>query len=210
MGISPCHRCKKSVYPVEKLNCLNKVWHKGCFNCEVCSMTLSMKTYKGYEKLPYCNTHYPTTRHTTVAETPEALRLLKAQKNASVTEYQQATVGIRKESESVQPPRLPSQGSINQEPVNRLPEREPEYTPPPQQQYAPEPVRAPVPPPAAPVGNKYVAIYDYAAADDDEVTLIEGDIITEGEMIDDGWMTGRVERTGEHGMLPSNYVELCS
>ena len=34
---------------------------------------------------------------------------------------------------------------------------------------APEPVRAPVPPPAAPVGNKYVAIYDYAAADDDEV-----------------------------------------
>jgi len=208
-------------------------------------MTLSMKTYKGYEKLPYCNTHYPTTRHTTVAETPEnlrlkkntanqsqatyqkdfiqekgkvtqvadtpeALRLLKAQKNASVTEYQQATVGIRKESESVQPPRLPSQGSINQEPVNRLPEREPEYTPPPPQQYAPEPVRAPVPPPAAPVGNKYVAIYDYAAADDDEVTLIEGDIITEGEMIDDGWMTGRVERTGEHGMLPSNYVELCS
>jgi len=199
-------------------------------------MTLSMKTYKGYAKLPYCNTHYPTTKHTTVAETPEnlrlkkntanqsqvtyqkdfiqekgkvtavadtpeALRLLKAQKNASVTEYQQATVGIRKESESVQP-RLPSQASINREPM-------PEQTP----EYAPEPVRAPVPPPAAPVAApavvKYVAIYDYTAADDDEVTFVEGDIIIDGEIIDDGWMTGRVERTGEHGMLPSNYVERC-
>ena len=40
---------------------------------------------------------------------------------------------------------------------------------------APEPVRAPVPPPAAPVAApavvKYVAIYDYTAADDDEVIL---------------------------------------
>jgi len=201
-------------------------------------MTLSMKTYKGYEKLPYCNTHYPTTKHTTVAETPEnlrlkkntanqsqsqyqkdflqdkgkvtqvadtpeAVRLLKAQKNASVTEYQQATVGIRKESESVQPPRLPSQVSIERhhEPVREEP-------PPPQQHYAPEPVRQPVPPPAV-AQVKYVAIYDYTAADDDEVSFVEGDIITDGEIIDDGWMTGRVARTGLHGMLPSNYVERC-
>ena len=27
------------------------------------------------------------------------------------------------------------------------------------------------------------------------------------EVIDEGWMTGTVERTGETGMLPSNYVE---
>jgi len=26
-------------------------------------------------------------------------------------------------------------------------------------------------------------------------------------VIDDGWMEGRVERTGQYGMLPSNYVE---
>ena len=30
-------------------------WHKGCFKCETCSLTLSLKTYKGYNKLPYCN-----------------------------------------------------------------------------------------------------------------------------------------------------------
>lgn len=30
-------------------------WHKGCFHCEVCKMTLNMKNYKGYDKKPYCN-----------------------------------------------------------------------------------------------------------------------------------------------------------
>ena len=36
---------------------------------------------------------------------------------------------------------------------------------------------------------------------------MDGDIIINGESIDEGWMTGTVERTGESGMLPSNYVE---
>lgn len=30
-------------------------WHKGCFSCEVCKMALSMTTYKGFEKKPYCS-----------------------------------------------------------------------------------------------------------------------------------------------------------
>ncbi|XP_055957419.1 nebulette isoform X11 [Patella vulgata] len=53
----------------------------------------------------------------------------------------------------------------------------------------------------------YRAIYDYTAADDDEVSFSEGDLIIDCEVIDDGWMVGRVKRTGKHGMLPSNYVE---
>ncbi|KPP58380.1 LIM and SH3 domain protein 1-like [Scleropages formosus] len=32
-------------------------WHKGCFSCEVCKMTLNMKNYKGFEKKPYCSAH---------------------------------------------------------------------------------------------------------------------------------------------------------
>lgn len=35
--------------------CAHQNWHKGCFHCEVCKMTLNMKNYKGYEKKPYCN-----------------------------------------------------------------------------------------------------------------------------------------------------------
>lgn len=58
-------------------------------------------------------------------------------------------------------------------------------------------------------GPSYVAIYDYTAAADDEVSFNEGDIIIDGEVIDDGWMTGTVQRTGQSGMLPSNYVEPC-
>lgn len=83
----PCHRCHKTVYPTEKLACLDKYWHKGCFNCETCKMTLSMKTYKGYNKLPYCNTHYPTTKFTAVADTPENMRLRKNTQNQSSVIY---------------------------------------------------------------------------------------------------------------------------
>uniref|UniRef100_A0A8C9ZWL7 LIM zinc-binding domain-containing protein n=1 Tax=Sander lucioperca TaxID=283035 RepID=A0A8C9ZWL7_SANLU len=70
-----CARCGKIVYPTEKVSCLDKNWHKGCFHCEVCKMTLNMKNYKGYDKKPYCNAHYPKTSFTTVADTPENLRL---------------------------------------------------------------------------------------------------------------------------------------
>uniref|UniRef100_A0A3B4G7N5 Nebulette n=1 Tax=Pundamilia nyererei TaxID=303518 RepID=A0A3B4G7N5_9CICH len=71
----PCARCGKIVYPTEKVSCLDKNWHKGCFHCEVCKMTLNMKNYKGYDKKPYCNAHYPKTSFTIVADTPENLRL---------------------------------------------------------------------------------------------------------------------------------------
>ena len=51
-------------------------------------------------------------------------------------------------------------------------------------------------------------MYDYDAADDDEVSFREGDIIVNTEPIGDGWMNGTVQRSGQSGMLPSNYVEL--
>lgn len=51
-------------------------------------------------------------------------------------------------------------------------------------------------------------MYDYEAQDDDEVSFLEGDAIVNAQRIDDGWMFGTVERTGQTGMLPSNYVEV--
>ena len=38
------------------LSTTTQPWHKACFTCEVCNLKLTMKTYKGYNKLPYCNT----------------------------------------------------------------------------------------------------------------------------------------------------------
>lgn len=85
--MSPCAKCNKTVYPTEKLSCLDKTWHKLCFKCETCGLQLNMKNYKGYKKLPYCNTHYPTTSFTAVADTPENLRLKKNTTNQSSVVY---------------------------------------------------------------------------------------------------------------------------
>jgi hypothetical protein len=51
------------------------------------------------------------------------------------------------------------------------------------------------------------AIYDYTAMDTDEVGFMDGDVIVNCVPIDEGWMTGTVQRTGQRGMLPANYVE---
>jgi nebulin len=51
------------------------------------------------------------------------------------------------------------------------------------------------------------AIYDYIAADADEVSFKDGDAIVNAQAIDEGWMYGTVQRTGRTGMLPANYVE---
>ncbi|XP_049633779.1 nebulette isoform X3 [Suncus etruscus] len=82
-----CARCGKVVYPTEKVNCLDKYWHKGCFHCEVCKMALNMNNYKGYEKKPYCNAHYPKQSFTTVADTPENLRLKQQSELQSQVKY---------------------------------------------------------------------------------------------------------------------------
>ena len=72
---------------------------------------------------------------------------------------------------------------------------------------------SPLFPPSARFGlsiqKRYRALYDYAAADDDEVSFGEGDMILDVQQIDEGWMFGRVQRTGQQGMLPANYVELA-
>jgi len=82
-----CAKCGKTVYPVEELKCLEKVWHKTCFKCEVCGMILNMKNYKGFNKLPYCGAHVPKAKATVVADTPENLRLAENSKVQSNVKY---------------------------------------------------------------------------------------------------------------------------
>ncbi|KAL7385276.1 hypothetical protein ABVT39_018577 [Epinephelus coioides] len=56
-------------------------------------------------------------------------------------------------------------------------------------------------------GKTVRAMYDYTAADNDEVSFKDGDVIVNVQSIDEGWMYGTVQRTGKTGMLPANYVE---
>lgn len=239
-----CGRCNRVVYPTEKVNCLDKYWHKGCFCCEVCKMTLNMKNYKGYDKRPYCNAHYPKTAFTAVADTPENLRLKQQSKMQSQVCYKEEfeknkgkgfsavadtpemqrikktqdqisniryhedfekskTGGDGRHQPSKTSPANPSSPGIPSSPAFQAPAAS--------QNFHYEPTPAPVqpvaaaPPPSA--GKRYRAVYDYAAADEDEVSFVDGDVIIDVQQIDEGWMYGRVKRTGQQGMLPANYVE---
>lgn len=234
-----CARCTKTVYPVEKLSCLDKAWHKGCFSCEICKMTLTMKNYKGYDKKPYCTAHYPTTKFTAVADTPENKRLKENTKKQSNVQYHkdfeasrghyiavtddpemkraQRSSEIASQVAYTQHSSGQSRLGIHQRTANeakeiqtsqqrRLSHDHPMAQAPQYPRYEPE--RAP--PPSAPISTyapRYRAMYDYSAADDDEVSFMDGDLIVDVTVIDDGWWEGRVERTGQYGMLPSNYVE---
>ena len=82
-----CAKCGKIVYPVEEFKCLEKVWHKNCFRCQVCNMQLNMKNYKGFDKLPYCSAHVPKAKATVVADTPENKRLAENTKVQSNVQY---------------------------------------------------------------------------------------------------------------------------
>ncbi|OQR66651.1 src substrate protein p85-like [Tropilaelaps mercedesae] len=59
-----------------------------------------------------------------------------------------------------------------------------------------------------PNGKCAVALYDYEAADIDEISFDPNDIIVEVEEIDEGWWRGRCSRTNLRGLFPANYVQL--
>ncbi|KAJ3041204.1 hypothetical protein HDV00_009742 [Rhizophlyctis rosea] len=86
------------------------------------------------------------------------------------------------------------------------PSREPEPVPqPPTPETEPEPVYADSQQ-AGEEGAQAVALYDYDAAEENEVTFREGDIITGISMVSDDWWQGYVN--GKWGLFPGNYVEL--
>ncbi|BFZ06440.1 hypothetical protein BsWGS_09480 [Bradybaena similaris] len=284
-----CAKCQKIVYPTEELKCLDKIWHKLCFKCDVCGMTLNMKNYKGFDKLPYCNAHCPTAKHTQVADTPETRRIAENTKIQSNVQYHadfekqkghktsvaddpeterirqntqiQSNInywGLKEQKEQMEGRRPDgfndvvggrghNPGKINDYNPPEEIDRDPRYShrssgsigevtgqkvqPGSIAEYDPlhqqpavranygqsQPIAYKQPPPpqaqparpaqAAPKQVVYRALYDYTAADSDEVSFKDGDHIINAEQVDAGWMLGTVQRTGQHGMLPSNYVE---
>lgn len=52
------------------------------------------------------------------------------------------------------------------------------------------------------------ALYDYQAADDTEISFDPGDIITNVEMVDEGWWQGLAPDGQSIGLFPANYVEM--
>uniref|UniRef100_A0A1A8KI80 LIM and SH3 domain protein 1 n=1 Tax=Nothobranchius kuhntae TaxID=321403 RepID=A0A1A8KI80_NOTKU len=217
----PCGRCNKPVYPTEKINCLDKYWHKGCFSCEVCKMALSMTNYKGFEKKPYCSMHYPKTSFTIVTDTPENLRLKQQTMLNSQALYKEDFEKNKgKLSVVVDTPEMQRLKKTQDQISNIKYHEEFEKSkirsdaPPPENRQeneasnAGQPAEQMRPAAVAPSGGgrRYQALYSYTAAEADEVSLQEGDLILDVVPIDEGWMFGCNQRTGKQGMLPANYM----
>uniref|UniRef100_A0A0N4ZNA3 LIM and SH3 domain protein Lasp n=1 Tax=Parastrongyloides trichosuri TaxID=131310 RepID=A0A0N4ZNA3_PARTI len=297
--------CGKIVYPIEELKCLDKVWHKPCFKCTVCGMTLNMKNYKGYNKMPYCEPHYPKTKATIVVDTPEMKRLADNTKLQSKVQYTadfekmkgtkieivddpelqrhlkntqviskvayQGELEKKKLMEEVRPQKevdeksdsgisnasqcISSTNEVAQpRPVGSIADYDPlngnwgsmnnnnnnnniknlekqqngsaikNLTKALKQNSitsttvtnrldsgVTSPTNNTVSTPrfnSKQTGFTVKALYDYNAADRDEVSFQENDIIVNCQKVDDGWMTGTVQRTLQWGMLPANYVEM--
>ncbi|CAI6099958.1 unnamed protein product [Clonostachys chloroleuca] len=56
-------------------------------------------------------------------------------------------------------------------------------------------------------GYRAVVQYDYEKAEENEIELIEGQTVTDIDMVDDDWWLGTNSK-GERGLFPSNYVEI--
>lgn len=72
----------------------------------------------------------------------------------------------------------------------------------------PVPVPRTSPPPPLTAGPTYKALYDYQAADDSEVTLVEGGVVALVPRDDasPGWLMVRLE-DGSEGWVPESYLE---
>ena len=52
-----------------------------------------------------------------------------------------------------------------------------------------------------------MALYDYQAADETEISFDPGQLITHIDQIDPGWWQG-LDPDGNYGLFPANYVEI--
>lgn len=57
-------------------------------------------------------------------------------------------------------------------------------------------------------GTHAIALYDYQAADDDEISFDPDDVVTHIEKIDDGWWRGLCKN--RYGLFPANYVQVIN
>jgi len=78
-----CPRCNKTVYKQEEIKGAGKVWHKLCFKCKECGLSLTEKTLFASSGDIYCKVHVPKAKATQVADSKSMEHALNAPKKAS-------------------------------------------------------------------------------------------------------------------------------
>jgi hypothetical protein len=78
-------QCGKTAYPLESLTALGAVFHKGCFKCAVCNMSLNLKNFKGFEGKIYCLVHTPNVKATAVADDSHVTQALSKHRTRTRT-----------------------------------------------------------------------------------------------------------------------------
>ncbi|KAJ5072181.1 lim domain family [Anaeramoeba ignava] len=53
-----CAKCGKQVYQMEKIDALDRHWHKACFTCTSCGDRLNRAKYAEHNNQPYCHPCY--------------------------------------------------------------------------------------------------------------------------------------------------------
>uniref|UniRef100_G1PYW4 SH3 domain-containing protein n=1 Tax=Myotis lucifugus TaxID=59463 RepID=G1PYW4_MYOLU len=155
-----------------------------------------------------------------VADTPELQSIKKTQdriSNIKYHEFEKSRMGPSG-GEGLEPQRDVQDSASSRRPQEQQPHHIPTsatvYQQPQQQQVAPsfggykEPAALVSTHRSAPgEAGSGTAPSDNSALDEDEVSFQDEDIIVSVQQIGDSWMYGTVERTGDTGMLPANYVE---
>lgn len=77
MPAAKCAICGKTAYPLESINAADKVYHKACFKCASCRITLNVNSFLAHDGKVYCKLHVPKASATAVTDTV-ALRQAKA------------------------------------------------------------------------------------------------------------------------------------
>jgi len=83
MSATKCATCGKTAYPLESITAAEKTFHKICFKCEVCGISLSHKNFKAYQGKVYCFTHTPVERSSTGSDGMATQNALKAPKKVA-------------------------------------------------------------------------------------------------------------------------------
>ena len=89
--------------------------------------------------------------------------------------------------------------SVQQPPQRFTPAAQEPFTPHVHADPPIQPVHEPAPTPMQSHGKSAIAMFEYDAAEENEVTFIMGDMIVEIDMVSDDWWAGKNSRTGQYG-----------